>query len=284
MTNLLKAISVLVENSNHGLVDSYQGSNRINNVGEGLEFYIKDIFCDSLKLDVKTKKELYNKNFSYLGNKNNPPDFIIKNSDAVEIKKIENHSTAIALNSSYPKNKLYHDDPRITASCKNCEINNWLEKDIIYVIGVVENKSNQIKILWFIYGDCYSADKEIYQRIIDKISNGIEEINDIEFIKTNEIAKVKKVDPLGITDLRVRGMWHIKNPINVFSDNVKIDFKKNFTMNAIMMEDKYKSFDINDRNNIENLKIENFYINDIKIQSPNNPANLVNAKLISYAK
>jgi hypothetical protein len=44
MTNLLKAISVLVENSNHGLVDSYQGSNRINNVGEGLEFYIKDIF------------------------------------------------------------------------------------------------------------------------------------------------------------------------------------------------------------------------------------------------
>ena len=93
-----------------------------------------------------------------------------------------------------------------------------------------------------------------------------------------------ELDNLRITDLRVRGMWHIKNPINVFSDNVKIDFKKNFTMNAIMMEDKYKSFDINDRNNIENLKIENFYINDIKIQSPNNPANLVNAKLISYAK
>jgi hypothetical protein len=31
-------------------------------------------------------------------------------------------------------------------------------------------------------------------------------------------------------------------------------------------------------------KCEYFYINDIKIQSPNNPANLVNAKLISYAK
>ena len=237
-----------------------------------------------LKTRYYRKKELYSKNFSYLGNKNNPPDFIIKNGDAIEIKKIENYSTAIALNSSYPKNKLYQDDPRITINCKNCELVNWLEKDIIYVIGVVESKTNKIKILWFIYGNCYSANKEVYQRIIDKISCGIEEISDIEFIKTNEIAKVKKVDPLGITDLRVRGMWHIKNPINVFNDVIKIDLKKNFTMNAIMLDNKYKSFDINDRNYIENLKNEDLLIKNIMIQSPDNPANLLNAKLISYAK
>ncbi len=284
MTNLLKAISNLVENSNYDLTELYQGSNRINNIGESLEFFIKDIFCNSLKLDIIEKKELYSKNFSYLGNKNNPPDFIIKNGDAIEIKKIENYSTAIALNSSYPKNKLYQDDPRITINCKNCELVNWLEKDIIYVIGVVESKTNKIKILWFIYGNCYSANKEVYQRIIDKISCGIEEISDIEFIKTNEIAKVKKVDPLGITDLRVRGMWHIKNPINVFNDVIKIDLKKNFTMNAIMLDNKYKSFDINDRNYIENLKNEDLLIKNIMIQSPDNPANLLNAKLISYAK
>ncbi len=284
MTNLLKAISNLVENSNYDLTELYQGSNRINNIGESLEFFIKDIFCNSLKLDIIEKKELYSKNFSYLGNKNNPPDFIIKNGDAIEIKKIENYSTAIALNSSYPKNKLYQDDPRITINCKKCELVNWLEKDIIYVIGVVESKSNKIKILWFIYGNCYAANKEVYQRIIDKISCGIEEISDIEFIKTNEIAKVKKVDPLGITDLRVRGMWHIKNPINVFNDVIKIDLKKNFTMNAIMLDNKYKSFDINDRNYIENLKNEDFLIKNITIQSPDNPANLLNAKLISYAK
>ena len=167
---------------------------------------------------------------------------------------------------------------------QNCELVNWLEKDIIYVIGVVESKTNKIKILWFIYGNCYSANKEVYQRIIDKISCGIEEISDIEFIKTNEIAKVKKVDPLGITDLRVRGMWHIKNPINVFNDVIKIDLKKNFTMNAIMLDNKYKSFDINDRNYIENLKNEDLLIKNIMIQSPDNPANLLNAKLISYAK
>ena len=284
MTNLLKAILNLVENSNYDLTELYQGSNRINNIGESLEFFIKDIFCNSLKLDIIEKKELYSKNFSYLGNKNNPPDFIIKNGDAIEIKKIENYSTAIALNSSYQKNKLYQDDPRITINCKNCELVNWLEKDIIYVIGVVESKTNKIKILWFIYGNCYSANKEVYQRIIDKISCGIEEISDIEFIKTNEIAKVKKVDPLGITDLRVRGMWHIKNPINVFNDVIKIDLKKNFTMNAIMLDNKYKSFDINDRNYIENLKNEDLLIKNIMIQSPDNPANLLNAKLISYAK
>ena len=79
-------------------------------------------------------------------------------------------------------------------------------------------------------------------------------------------------------------MWHIKNPINVFNDVIKIDLKKNFTMNAIMLDNKYKSFDINDRNYIENLKNEDLLIKNIMIQSPDNPANLLNAKLISYAK
>jgi hypothetical protein len=74
-----------------------------------------------------------------------------------------------------------------------------------------------------VYGDCYAAKRDIYQRIADKISNGISEISDVELVDTNELAKVKKVDPLGITDLRVRGMWHIENPIKVFQDVAHIN-------------------------------------------------------------
>ena len=58
--------------------------------------------------------------------------------------------------------------------------------------------------MWFIYGDCYAADPEVYQRVANKISESVSELNDIELAETNELAKVKKVDPLGITDLRVR--------------------------------------------------------------------------------
>lgn len=76
--------------------------------------------------------------FSYLGNQNNPPDVILKGGDAIEIKKIQSKSSAIALNSSYPKNKLYSNDPRITKACKNSEV--WKVKDMIYVIGVTNDK------------------------------------------------------------------------------------------------------------------------------------------------
>ncbi len=177
-----------------------------------------------------------------MGNQNNPPDIIVKNGDAIEVKKIESLLSAIALNSSYPKNKLYADDSRITNNCKNCEINDWNRKDIIYSIGIAPKGTNQLKAIWFVYGDCYAANNEIYKRIADKISIGISEISDVELAKTNELAGVKKVDPLGITNLRVRGMWHIQNPIKVFKDFTTINKMHEFTVNAILLEEKYLSF------------------------------------------
>ena len=43
------------------------------------------------------------------------------------------------------------------------------------------------------------------------------ELQDVEFSETNELGRVNKVDPLGITYLRIRGMWGIENPIKVFN-------------------------------------------------------------------
>jgi hypothetical protein len=152
--------------------------------------------------------------FSYLGNANNPPDLILKNGDAIEVKKIESLNSQIALNSSYPKSKLFSDDPMITDACRNCEENTWIEKDLIYTIGVTEK--GRLKLVWFIYGDCYAAEKQVYERVKTAICDGIRQISGIEFTKTKELGRVNNVDPLGITYLRIRGMWGIENPIKVF--------------------------------------------------------------------
>src|SRR3989344_4074046 len=151
-TNILVAITNLVKDPITNLILHYRSSNRVNNMGDALEYYIKDLFCNSLsESDLEKKNEIYSKYFSYIGNQNNPPDIMIKGGDAIEVKKIESLGSGIALNSSYPKNKLSFDNPMITTACRNAE--NWQEKDLIYIIGVV--KENKLKVLWFIYGDCY---------------------------------------------------------------------------------------------------------------------------------
>lgn len=160
-----------------------------------------------------------------------------------------------------------------------------MQKDIIYIVGAIpKGCGSKLKSLWFVYGDCYAASREVYQRISDRISEGINDISDVELVKTNEIAKVKKVDPLGITDLRIRGMWHIENPIKVFSSITNINAENGFNFNAIILQDKYLSFPQKDINKLESLQNSNFMIEDVKIKSPDNPAHMLDAKLLSYAK
>lgn len=280
-TNLLIAISSLVKNPITNLVSHYRSVNRINGMGDALEFYVKDLFCNSLaETDLGNKNEIYSKYFSYVGNQNNPPDLMIKKGDAIEIKKVEGLTATLALNSSYPKDKLYSDSPMITAECRSCE--EWTEKDLIYVVGTVSQST--LKNLWFVYGDCYAANKEIYERIRNKISSGVNEISDLEFSTTNELGRVNKVDPLGITDLRIRGMWGIKNPTKVFDYVVVPSTATNFLFNAVILKSKYLLFPKKDVEYIESLVSENFLIKDIKIKSPNNPANLLDAKLLSFKK
>jgi hypothetical protein len=278
-TNILKALINLDSVGNNNVSQIYQSKNRINSVGESLEYFIKDIFCDSFNIEeVKDKEKNYSNYLSYSGNQNNPPDFIIENGDAVEVKKIQSQGSNIALNSSFPKDKLYKTDSRITKACKNID-EEWDEKDIIYVIGVV--KKGKLKLLWLVYGDCYAADKEIYLKLFNGISDYINDMR-YEFAQTNEIGKVKRVDPLGITDFRIRGMWHIKNPLNVFNylDSVYYNKDNDLEVYAIMKDEKYNSFDKSYREKLENESSPNLKVNDVEIKNPNNPVNYINSKLI----
>ncbi len=277
MSNILKAIINIAQDPIIDLVDYYQGRNRINNSGKALENYIQDVFAGTLNENNENRRlQRLEEIFSYQGNQNNPPDLILRNSDAVEVKKLQSKNSAIALNSSYPKAKLYSSSPMITNACRTCE--EWEEKDIIYTIGYTDD--NSLKSLWLIYGDCFCADKEIYERIKNTISDGINLIPDVEFTQTNELGKVKKVDPLGITDLRIRGMWHIENPNKIFDYIYKFDKEAKFQLISLIKLEKYTSMPPEDKELLEQL--ENINIQDIKIKNPNNPIQLVDAKLITF--
>jgi hypothetical protein len=281
LSNIIKAFVNIVNNYQTTVNHVTNGNNRANNMGEGLESLIKDAFADTThETNEQNRLEIFSRIYSYSGNKNNPPDLILRNSDAIEIKKLESYNTAIVLNSSYPKAKLFSDSTMITTACRNCET--WVEKDMLYVIGNVPKNTNQLKSLWLVYGDCFCADKEIYERIKDTISDGISSIPDVEFANTNELGKVKKVDPLGVTDLRIRGMWHIENPTKIFSYLYQYDNTKSFQLICLMKKEKYESLSLEDREEIENFENENVSVVDVRVKNPNNPVQLMDGKLLVF--
>ncbi len=280
--NILRAILNIAAFGNNDL-KSYASTylNRINAVGEQLEFYIKDAIATSFKLPQAQKQAAYSKVFSYLGNQNNPPDMIIKNSDAFEIKKIESSFAALALNSSPPKDKLRAEDIRITESCRKCEPLAWKEKDLFYVIG--NAKGGIVKSLFFIHGTCYAASHEVYDKVHEPIKKEVDSVLDslgLEKGETVELGKVKKVDPLGITELRIRGMWSIENPLSVFEDLCKLEDENKLNLFALMRKEKYLSFPKEDIKELEANK--NISVKDVKVRDPNNPAKLIESKLITY--
>jgi hypothetical protein len=281
MSNILKAFINIVNNYHIGIVDVTQGNNRANNMGEGLEAYIKDIFANTTnEINEQLKLEKLSRVYSYQGNKNNPPDLILRDSDAIEIKKIESKNSAIALNSSYPKAKIYANSTMITEACRECE--SWDIKDMIYSVGFILKGTKQLKSLWLVYGDCFCADKETYERIKNTISEGMATIPNVEFTETQELGKVKKVDPLGITDLRIRGMWHIENPNKTFNYIYDFDDTKDFQLICLMKREKYESLPNEDKEAIENIENDNIEVQDVKIKNPNNPSQLIDAKLLVF--
>lgn len=279
MSNIIDAMCTLLSNKQIQIKEYQNIHNRINSIGDSLENFISDLFCDTLfETDEQERLKKRSQVFSYIGNNANPPDFMLKNGDAIEVKKIENFNSTIALNSSYPKVKLSVNSPMITTACKTCE--KWKQKDMIYAVGVIN--SNNVKSLNFIYGEDYAASAEIYERIKLTIKNGVESIEGVEFAKTKELGRVNKVDPLGITYLRIRSMWHIENPLKVFEYAFKRDESKEFSFMCIINNKKFNSF--SNKNKLLNLiqKNDQAKISDILIKDPDNPAITKAAKLIIY--
>lgn len=144
-------------------------------------------------------------------------------------------------------------------------------------------QKHKIKYLFFVLGLCYSAQRNVYHRISSQIKKGI--YNSIKACgiegsgKTVELGRINRVDPLGITNLRIRGMWMIENPIRVFSYIYKLNMKKDFSLITLLTKNKFESFPKED---IDALKQNDIIeTRDVKIKNPNNPAELLDAKLIT---
>lgn len=277
--NIIDAIINLVKNPVTELVTQYRVRNRANNAGAALEEYVKDLFANTFAMDETHRLERISEVFSYLGNNSNPPDAMLRGGDAIEVKKIETPTAALALNSSYPKHKLLSSSSMISNSCRIAE--KWTEKDIIYTVGVV-NKANQLKHLCMVYGCDYCASDECYSRIKETIKQGVESIDGIEFSDTKELGHVNRIDPLGITYLRVRGMWGIENPWKTFSYIYTRDNSKQFTFMCIINKSKWETF-----SNAHELirlasKMPSLKISDVRIKNPDNPAQINDAKLVTF--
>lgn len=277
--NIINAIINLVNNPVVKVATEYKNKNRANSAGDALEEYVKDLFAGTFDTVKEKRIQKWNQVFSYLGGSNSPPDAMLKKGDAIEVKKIESDSQ-IALNSSYPKHKLYCDDSKITKKCKEAE--DWKEKDIIYVIGIVKN--GVLENLCMVYGLDYCASKDCYEGLLNRIKDETNVVPDVDFCSTKEIAHINNVDPLKITYMRVREMWGIENPWKVFDYVYTRDANAEFNFMCIINEDKWKTF--KNTKEIENLSHSDkeLKIIDVKIQDPDNPANLNNAKLITFTK
>ena len=165
----------------------------------------------------------------------------------------------------------------ITKACKECEL--WKEKDLLYAIGSVKQK--KLSLLWLVYGDCYAASSEVYLKMRNNIISGIEQTAGVEFSSTKELGRVNKVDPLGITNLRIRGMWQIEHPEKVYQYLMPEQFECDFRLVVLMREAKYQSF-LEDRTRLESINNPKLQNQQVKIKSPDNPIKRVAARLITF--
>lgn len=280
MTNILEAIYNISQLEEHNIGEITFGSNRATSVGDGLESFVKDAFTNTFydEVDKKTRFDKYQKAFSYEGSSRTPPDLMLRGGDAIEVKKTESLSSELQLNSSHPKSKLFSNSNLINNHCVICE--NWTEKDFIYAVGHVLNGSKTLSSLWFIDGSIYAADEEVYLSLKNTLTENIETTPGVDFSPTNEIGRVNHVDPLKITNLRIRGMWLLQPPYKVFDYVHGYDSSKKFQCIAILPLKKYVSFPRVSREKIE--QDNNISIDDVKIQNPNNPSMMIDCKLIKY--
>jgi hypothetical protein len=77
-------------------------------------------------------------------------------------------------------------------------------------------------------------------------------------------------------------MWHIENPHKIFSYLNKINHNAKFQILCLMKTDKFNTFPNEDKIALQTLKKDHYLIEETKIKSPNNPAQLLDCTLITF--
>lgn len=226
-----------------------------------------------------TRVQGFPDSFQFIHNPSNPPDIITagKDSIAIEVKKSDTYRSELQLNSSMPHSKLSSLDTRINKECR--DILGDEEIDMLYVIGSFVKKKKRIRHLAMVYGSVYCADISKYEQIENIVRSKIEELPDILIktvpaacldSKTNELGKLKNIDPSGHCNLRVRGMYTYASPYVVFSEEFN-SRKTLFDMFVVIPNDIFQKMEnkeaflkfVKDNNNITIEEMDYSNPNDI---------------------
>lgn len=275
--NVVQAMSALAE-YRANRIDQYTEGYKIgiNSSGSMFEEYVKDLLTGRFYSSPQERAEAQEKEFSWLGSQNFPPDAIARGGDAFEIKKHEKPAGTIALNSSPPKDRLYSSDPMITSECRKAAGGNWESMDLFYIVGAVP-PGKKVQSIYFVQGTCYAAGPEVYSMISGRLSQSVKDAitsSGLEFSETKELGRVNHADPLGRASLRVRGMWQLMGPSKAFADVAPLDKSKEFAAYAIMEAGKLDSMGGAPKGALRR---------DAKLRNPNNPAALMDASVLEVS-
>ena len=286
LKNTLNAFIRGIENNNIDIIKLYTlnsniFSNRIVSIGDVMEMFVKDLYANTLHIEDFNEKNLYfEKTFSYISKQSSPPDLIVRGYEAIEIKKQDSLTYSdLPLNSSYPRDYIYADSKMLTSECRKCE-EGWDKKPLVYVVGNIDKKNKFLNSVWFAVGNCFCADREVYENVQKIIEDTIISNDSLSFKETNELGRVSNIDALNYSNLRIRGMWNLKHPGKIFGGFLYNEIGDNLRTNyrLIMLEEDFNKASKDTRfalmQKVENKVIEKI---DIQIKNPNNPREFLNA-------
>jgi len=240
-----------------GISLSAQPRGSLGAQGKPFEIFAKNMFAGSLGALSSHVDAAWNETFSWLGSENAPPDFMIWNGDAVEVK-VQTGLSQVQLNSSPPKRTLKVSDPRIEIGCTTCE--EWTEKDFLYFIG--KANAEYVEALWIIDGHCIADDAPTYEIIFEKLSSTVSELGGEP---GNEIGRFNKVDPLKASSLRIRAMWLLDHPAKVFREYLVPTQSNSFVLNVLVSSKKWDGYSEQQIKDVAELAADGVIIQRIQI-------------------
>jgi hypothetical protein len=183
--------------------------NRVSQSGADVENAIQMGYCNCLASQQYTHPGAF---MSHLGSANNPPDFILANGCAVEVKKTSSISGEIQLNSSPVKREINIETAtRAVADVLQQEARE--SAPLFYCFALMDGSF--ICKVAFIEGALLDAADS--QNMFGTASAGVQQAfadTDYDYLNSKEIARIQSAQGVFKTTLRVRPMWTITNPFS----------------------------------------------------------------------
>ena len=152
--------------------------------------------------------------------------------------------------------------------------------DYLYIIG--NQKSKELRRITLCYGNCFVACDNDYRDFFDKIKKTITDgdIQGAKFHDSKEFGRISEIDPLDFTRLRIRSMFELKNPNDIFKNEIGWQGDEDLVISAIMQKKKFDSFPKKDRDSLNAA----FIITDFKGKNPDDPKEEIDLVLIRYSR